>query len=44
LRDPQQADFQGHVIPAQATDGSVNWIRLDNLPVMCRVVAISRKG
>src|SRR5208283_4390039 len=32
LRDAQKADFQGHKIPAGATDGSVLWTRLKNLP------------
>jgi hypothetical protein len=44
LRVAQQADFQGRLIPAQASDGSVNWIRLDNLPVMERVVVINRRA
>jgi IPT/TIG domain/Bacterial Ig-like domain (group 2) len=42
LRNAQQPDFQGNKIPADSTDGSVNWIRLDNVPVMGRVVVISR--
>lgn len=42
LRDAQEADFQGNKIPAGATDGSVHWIRLDNLPVMGRVVVLKR--
>jgi len=29
LRDAQQADLKGNKIPAAATDGSANWIRLD---------------
>jgi len=33
LRDAQKTDFQGHKIPADATDGSVLWARLKNLPV-----------
>jgi hypothetical protein len=44
LRDAQIADFRKNVIPAGATDGSVSWIRLDNLPVSGRVVVISRNG
>jgi len=34
LRDAQQADWQGHKIPAGATDGIVVWSRLAQLPVM----------
>jgi len=34
LRDAQQADWQGHRIPATATDGIVLWTRLAKLPVM----------
>jgi hypothetical protein len=33
LRDAQKPDFKGHKIPAAATDGSVLWARLKNLPV-----------
>ncbi len=40
LRDAQQPDFQKHNIPAQASDGSVFWIRLDNVAVMGRVVVM----
>jgi IPT/TIG domain len=43
LRDAQIADFKGHKIPADATDGGVNWIRLDNVPVSGRMVVINRK-
>jgi IPT/TIG domain/Bacterial Ig-like domain (group 2) len=42
LRDAEIADFKGHKIPAGATDGSVNWIRLDNVPVSGRLVVINR--
>ena len=42
LRDAQKADFKGNRIPAGATDGSVTWIRLSNLPVMGRLVEIQR--
>lgn len=34
LRDAQRPDFRKDKIPAAATDGSVLWIRLDNVPVM----------
>ncbi len=44
LRDAQQRDSQGSVLPAGATDGSVLWIRLDNVPVMGRVAVIKRQG
>ncbi len=40
LRDAQQPDFQKNKIPAAATDGSVIWIRLENVPVMGRLVVI----
>ncbi len=33
LRDAQEEDFEGNTIPVGATDGSVNWIRLDNVAV-----------
>jgi hypothetical protein len=42
LRDAQQPDFKKNLIPAGATDGSVNWIRLDNVPVSGRLVVMSR--
>src|SRR5260370_24809161 len=42
LRDAQKADFKGNKIPAQATDGSVLWGRLDNVPVMGRLVVMQR--
>jgi hypothetical protein len=44
LRDAQAPDFDHHLIPAHATDGSVNWIRLDDVPVTGRVVMIQRHG
>ncbi len=44
LRDAQQPDFKGNKIPAAATDGSVSWIRLDNVPLTGRVVVITRHG
>ena len=44
LRDAQQADFMGNLIPAAAPDGSVAWIRGDNLPVMGRLMQIHRKS
>jgi len=42
LRNQQKPDFQGNMIPAGATDGAVNWIRLDNVPVMGRLVVLQR--
>jgi hypothetical protein len=44
LRDAQVADFKGNTIPANATDGSVDWIRLDDVPVMGRPVVINHNG
>ncbi|MGH9451735.1 MAG: hypothetical protein ACRD11_14555, partial [Terriglobia bacterium] len=44
LRDAQKPDFKGNKIPSGATDGSVNWIRLDDVPVMGRLMVISRHG
>ena len=44
LRDQRKSDFQGSSIPAGATDGAVNWIRMDNLPVMGRLVVLQRHG
>jgi hypothetical protein len=42
LRDAQKPDFQGNKIPAGATDGSVLWIRLQDVPVMGRLVVMQR--
>jgi hypothetical protein len=42
LRDAQQPDYQRNKIPADASDGSVYWTRLDNTPVMGRLVVIQR--
>ena len=44
LRDAQAPDFRGNKIPADATDGSVNWIRLDNVPVSSRMLVLKRHG
>ena len=44
LRDAQAPDFRGHRIPATATDGSVSWIRFEDLPVEGRLVVIERKS
>ena len=43
LRDAQVADLKGHLIPADATDGAVNWVRLDDVPMTGRLLVI-RKG
>ncbi len=42
MRDEQKPDLKGNKVPAGATDGSVNWIRLDNVPVMGRLVVLQR--
>ena len=42
LRDGQKPDFKGNKLPAQATDGSVLWIRAAALPVMGRLVVLQR--
>jgi hypothetical protein len=44
LRDAQQPDFKNNKIPANATDGSVIWVRIDNLPVMGRLMQIHRQA
>ncbi len=44
LRDAQTPDFKKNKIPGGATDGSVSWIRLDNVPVMGRLVVLERRG
>ena len=42
LRDAQKADFQGNKIPAEATDGSVIWARMEDVPVTGRLVVLQR--
>ncbi len=42
LRDAQIADFKTNILPAGAADGVVTWVRLDNLPVMSRLMVIRR--
>ncbi len=42
LRDKQEADFKKNKIPVGASDGSVNWVRMDNAPVMGRLMVIQR--
>jgi hypothetical protein len=39
-----RSDFQGALIPARASDGSVLWIRLDPVPVMGRLVVLRQKS
>ena len=43
LRDAQQPDLRGNTVPASASDGSVIWVRADNLPVMGRLMLIHRQ-
>jgi hypothetical protein len=43
LRDAQKPDFKKSKVPAAASDGSVIWIRGDNLPVMGRLMLIHRR-
>jgi hypothetical protein len=42
LRDAQEPDADGHTIPPGASDGTVLWIRLDDVPVMGRLVVLQR--
>jgi len=42
VRDEQKPDLKGNKVPAAATDGSVVWSRLDNVPVMGRLVVLQR--
>ena len=44
LRDAQIPDFKGNKIPAGATDGSVDWIRLANVAVSGRLMVINRQA
>jgi hypothetical protein len=44
LRDAQQPDLKKNTIPAAASDGSVIWVRGDNLPVMGRLMQIHRQA
>jgi len=43
LRDAQQPDLKKNTVPAAAMDGSVEWIRLDNVAVMGRLMTINRR-
>ena len=42
LRDTQNTDFLKNTIPAGASDGSVEWNRIDNVAVTGRVVVIQK--
>lgn len=42
LRDAQNTDFLKNRIPADASDGSVEWNRIDNVAVTGRVVVIQK--
>jgi hypothetical protein len=42
LRDRQQPDFRGHVLPATVTEGRLSYIRLDNVPLIGRVAVVER--
>jgi hypothetical protein len=42
LRDAQQPDLNKKTVAPAATDGSVIWVRIDNLPVMGRLTLIHR--
>jgi len=42
LRDAQNTDFLKNKIPANASDGSVEWNRIDNVAVTGRVVVIQK--
>lgn len=45
LRDQQKADFKGNKIPADATDGSVVWVKMDPVPVVGRLLVMdARQG
>jgi len=44
LRDAQRADLEKNTIPAGAADGSVLWIRLDDVPVVGRLAVVARHG
>ena len=43
LRDAQKPDLFSNTIPLSATDGSVLWIRFDNVPVMGRLLVLRRE-
>lgn len=43
LRDEQKPDLKKSTIPPGATDGSVLWGRIDNVPVMGRLVVLKRR-
>jgi hypothetical protein len=43
VRDKEEPDIRGTVIPAQATDGRLDYIRMDYGPLMGRVVVVPRR-
>jgi hypothetical protein len=43
LRDKQQPDLQGTRIPSTVTEGRLSYIRLDLVPMMGRIVEVSRR-
>jgi hypothetical protein len=43
LRDKQQPDFRGTVIPANAVEGRLFYNRVENVPMMGRVTVVPRK-
>jgi len=43
LRDAQVPDFKGNKIPAGAVDGSVNWVRMDDVPVEGRLMMLEKQ-
>jgi len=42
LRDRQEPDFRGHVLPPTASEGRLSYIRLDNVPMMGRIAEVPR--
>ncbi|MGO8734354.1 MAG: hypothetical protein ACLQVM_16385 [Terriglobia bacterium] len=42
LRDKQEADFRGKVLPATVTEGRLMYIRGDNVPMIGRVAVVPR--
>ena len=43
LRDRQEADFRGNKIPANVSEGRLMYSRIDNVPIMGRVVVVPRQ-
>jgi hypothetical protein len=42
LRDKQEPDFRGSVLPARVTEGRLMYSRLDNAPLIGRVITVPR--